>query len=46
MPLAEILVVKLGSRLSKILLKAYLKEPAEAIGDDLREIVQGKMESL
>jgi hypothetical protein len=46
MALAEILVVKLGSRLGKILLKSYLRDPAEAIGDDLLEVAKGKIESL
>jgi hypothetical protein len=45
MALAEILVVKLGTRLGKILLKAYLEDPAEAIGSDLLDVAKGKIEN-
>lgn len=44
MTIAEILAVKLGTRLSKFLLKTYLKEPAEAVGTDLVDIAKGKIE--
>ncbi|HSS48419.1 MAG TPA: hypothetical protein VLX28_05690, partial [Thermoanaerobaculia bacterium] len=46
MTLPEILVVKLGTRLGRILLKSYLRDPAEAIGDDLLEVAKGKIENL
>jgi len=46
MTIAEILVVKLGTRLSKFLLKTYLKEPGETIGDDLVDIAKGKIEDV
>ncbi|MBW8874819.1 MAG: NACHT domain-containing protein [Acidobacteria bacterium] len=46
MTLTEILVVKLGTRLGKILLKSYLRDPAEAIGDDLLEVAKGRIESF
>ncbi len=46
MTLVEILVVKLGTRLGKILLKSYLRDPAEAIGDDLLDVAKGKIENL
>ena len=45
MTLTEILVVKLGTRLGKVLLKSYLRDPAEAIGDDLLEVAKGRIES-
>lgn len=44
MALAEILITKLGTRLGKILLKAYLEDPAEAIGSELLDIAKGKIE--
>jgi hypothetical protein len=46
MTIAEILLLKLGTRLSKFLLKTYLKEPGETIGDDLVDIAKGKIEGL
>jgi len=46
MTIAEILVVKLGTRLSKFLLKTYLKEPGETIGDDLLDVAKGKIEDV
>ncbi|HEX4966186.1 MAG TPA: leucine-rich repeat domain-containing protein [Thermoanaerobaculia bacterium] len=45
MTLTEILVVKLGTRLGKILLKSYLRDPAEAIGEDLLDVAKGRIES-
>ena len=43
MTLTEILVVKLGARLGKILLKSYLRDPAEAIqlGERARTLSKG-----
>jgi hypothetical protein len=46
MPLTEILIVQLGTRLGKILLKSYLRDPAEGIADDLLEVAKGRIESL
>src|SRR5213075_1599743 len=46
MSLIELVAVKLGTRLGKILLKSYLRDPVEAIGDDLLEIAKGKIESF
>jgi NACHT conflict system protein/NACHT domain-containing protein/Leucine Rich Repeat (LRR) protein len=44
MSVGEILLVKLGSRLAKFLLKTYLKEPGEAVGAELVDIAKGKIE--
>jgi hypothetical protein len=46
MPLTETLIVQLGTRLGKILLKSYLRDPAEGIADDLLEVAKGRIESL
>lgn len=46
MALVETLAVKLGSTLGKLLLKSYLRDPAEAIGDDLLEIAKARIESF
>jgi predicted NACHT family NTPase len=46
MALTEILVTKLGTRLGKILLKAYLEDPSEAIGSDLLDVAKVKIESF
>ena len=43
MAIGEILLVKLGSRLSKFLLKTYLKEPGETIGGPRR---RGRLRDL
>ena len=45
MLLTETLAIKLGSSLGKLLLKSYLRDPAEAIGDDLLEVAKGRIES-
>src|SRR4051794_1275474 len=45
MTLTETVLIKLGTRLSKMLLKRYLGDPAESIGADLIDVAKGKIES-